>query len=413
MLEYYREYAAEAGLDDYDRLAAHFGPPQGFAGQLAGELAAHRPAPAADDTVRAGIRGLLGSLFAGSSAGQTPPQQGGQTLEPFAGADIHVASAGVRFEEGEAFALRYCLPAEERIERCEVADGTLHFATRAGRVGGSVRLHFGGMGIDLNAAEYAVVITIPRGAQLGDLAVATVSGDCRLCGRTLAGLRFSSTSGGLTLACVDCNAAAFTTISGDLAARTLGCDTLTARTTSGDILLEEVSADRINCRTVSGDVRFTGSTDRFRAKTASGDCKCLGGMAVSAELETVSGDLSIRTAGGAAIAANTVSGDITLDGAGTGRSLARPGGAPRPDAAQHQRRHRHCHTVTGRPAGVLRRDGPHRGRPSHPAPALLPFLRAHSFAAARPAFLLLPHLLRGCGRKLRFCRRYAKIPLLL
>ena len=32
--------------------------------------------------------------------------------------------------------------------------------------------------------------------------------------------------------------------------------------------------------------------------------------------------------GGAAIAANSVSGDITLDGAGTGRSLARPGGAP-------------------------------------------------------------------------------------
>lgn len=78
VLDYYREYAAEAGLDDYDRLVSHFGPPQGFAEQLTGELAAHRPAsaPAADDTVRTGIRGLLDSLFAGGSAGQTPPRPG-------------------------------------------------------------------------------------------------------------------------------------------------------------------------------------------------------------------------------------------------------------------------------------------------------------------------------------------------
>ena len=46
VLDYYREYAAEAGLDDYDRLVSHFGPPQGFAEQLTGELAAHRPASA-------------------------------------------------------------------------------------------------------------------------------------------------------------------------------------------------------------------------------------------------------------------------------------------------------------------------------------------------------------------------------
>ena len=332
VLDYYREYAAEAGLDDYDRLVSHFGPPQGFAEQLTGELAAHRPAsaPAADDTVRTGIRGLLDSLFAGGSAGQTPPRQGGQTLEPFSGADIHVVSADVRFEEGETFALRYCLPAREYIERCEVAGGTLHFVTRAGRggTGGSVHLHFGGVNINLNTAEYAVIVTIPRGAQLGDFSVATVSGNCSLCDRTVAGLRFSSISGDLTLTCVDCNAASFTTVSGDVSVHTLGCDTLTAGTTSGEIRLEDVSANRIDCRTVSGDVRFDGDADRFRAKTVSGDCECLGSTAVSAEWETVSGDLDIRTAGGAAIAASSLSGEIELDGAGMGRRLARPGGAP-------------------------------------------------------------------------------------
>ena len=117
------------------------------------------------------------------------PGRAGRTLEPFSGVDIHVVSADVRFEEGETFALRYCLPAREYIERCEVAGGTLHFVTRAGRggTGGSVHLHFGGVNINLNTAEYAVIVTIPRGAQLGDFSVATVSGNCSLCDRTVGG----------------------------------------------------------------------------------------------------------------------------------------------------------------------------------------------------------------------------------
>ena len=71
LMEYHREYADEAGLEDYDQLTGHFGTPRELADRLYQELDARRAQAASspEDCFNDAVLQLLDSLFSRSGRG--------------------------------------------------------------------------------------------------------------------------------------------------------------------------------------------------------------------------------------------------------------------------------------------------------------------------------------------------------
>lgn len=103
-------------------------------------------------------------------------------LDPFSNVTLSVIAADVRFEEGEAYGLRYQLHPDELVLQAEVEGENLYFSTQA-KEGASL------------SGDWEVVVTIPRDARLADVSVATVSGDIILSDRTVETLDLGTTSG--------------------------------------------------------------------------------------------------------------------------------------------------------------------------------------------------------------------------
>lgn len=326
ILTYHREYAAEAGMDSYEQLAAHFGAPHELADLLRQQLDTRRPeeedgAASAAAGLGDAVRNLLGALFGAADSGQ---DAGGtdwtqQALPPFENVQIRTVAADIRFEEGEAFAVRYCLPARERLERLEVADGTLYFATRAGqgvfhRTSSRVEIHFGGDSFHFSReGGAAVVVIVPRDAVLKRLCMATVSGDIRLEDRTCVDLPLRTTSGDVELRKVDCTAAELVTTSGDVELTTFGCDSFSVTTTSGDVECQDLAGNCGEIHTVSGDVECEVELDTLGISTVSGDCRVSGPVRLATSCTTVSGDVCIH-APDAAVNASSTSGSVRCNG---------------------------------------------------------------------------------------------------
>ena len=171
-VRFYREYADEAGLTDYERLAERFGTPKELAYRIRTGTA---EMPASQSPSRSGLRGFkklplciagllaVGLLFfaVGSAIGRSsaPPNGGlplsaggtvtgagspvtlaetsangtfgAMELDAFSSMDISVVAADVRIASGEGFSLSYQLHKNEALVRAEVDGDTLKFRTEA------------------------------------------------------------------------------------------------------------------------------------------------------------------------------------------------------------------------------------------------------------------------------------------
>ena len=235
-----------------------------------------------DDDIASG-----GDAVSGENAAQL-------SLDPFSNVALSVIAADVRFEEGDAYGLRYRLHPDELMVRAEVEGGTLYLSTKT-KEGASV------------SGDWEVVVTIPRDAQLADVSVATVSGDITLSDRTVDTLDLGTTSGNVTAAAITAGE-------------------IQAASTSGDIDITDLSAHSVNAAATSGDVSLTGSAGSLNLGTTSGACTFSGDLTGTGNVGTVSGDMDIAVPG-AGVEASSL-GTIIWNGQNQGPSFHREGEGP-------------------------------------------------------------------------------------
>ncbi len=200
----------------------------------------------------------------------------------------------MRFEEGEAYGLRYQLHPDELVLQAEVEGENLYFSTQA-KEGASL------------SGDWEVVVTIPRDARLADISVATVSGDIILSDRTVETLDLGTTSG-------DVEASAVTT------------GEIQVASTSGDIHISDLSAHSVNAASTSGAISLTGTADSLNLGTTSGACAFSGDLTGAGNVGTVSGNIDI-TVPDVGVEASSL-GEITWNGQDQGPSFHRAGDGP-------------------------------------------------------------------------------------
>lgn len=215
-------------------------------------------------------------------------------LAPFSNVTLSVIAADVRFEEGEAYGLRYQLHPDELVLQAEVEGENLYFSTQA-KEGASL------------SGDWEVMVTIPRDARLADVSVATVSGDIILSDRTVETLDLGTTSG-------DVEASAVTT------------GEIQVASTSGDIHISDLSAHSVNAASTSGAISLTGTVASLNLGTTSGACTFSGDLTGTGNVGTVSGNIDV-TVPDAGIEASSL-GEITWNGQDQGPSFHRAGDGP-------------------------------------------------------------------------------------
>ena len=215
-------------------------------------------------------------------------------LDPFSNVALSVIAADVRFEEGEAYGLRYQLHPDELVLQAEVEGENLYFSTQA-KEGASL------------SGDWEVVVTIPRDARLADVSVATVSGDITLSDRTMETLDLGTTSGAVEASAVTAGE-------------------IQVASTSGDIHIDDLSARSVNAASTSGAVSLTGTADSLNLGTTSGACAFSGDLTGAGNVGTVSGNIDV-TVPDTAIEANSL-GEITWNGRDQGPSFHRAGDGP-------------------------------------------------------------------------------------
>ena len=207
---------------------------------------------------------------------------------------LSVIAANVRFEEGEAYGLRYRLHPDELVVRAEVEGETLYLSTKA-KEGASL------------SGDCEVVVTIPRDTRLADVSVATVSGDITISDRTVETLDLGTTSGYVR-------------------ASAITAGEIQAASTSGDIDITDLSAHSVNAAATSGDVSLTGTAGSLNLGTTSGACTFSGDLTGTGNVGTVSGDMDIAVPD-AVIEASSLE-EIIWNGQNQGLSFHRGGDGP-------------------------------------------------------------------------------------
>lgn len=340
IVDYYREYAQEAGLSSYEQLSEHFGTPSALCDSLCAELSGTAPLPeSGTDPVQkipAAVRSILVMLSGQKrDSGTDPrPNECEMVLDAFTGIDLSVITPDVTLQEGDAFAVRYRLPEGERLERAEVVDGVFHFRTAKART----------VLFSLSGGE--VILTVPRSTRLqqaefqvisGDLqlsgifcgktVVSTVSGDITLCGGTPGQLSARTTSGNLLLRDVVASSVHFGTVSGDVRLEDCRAPIADFSSTSGDLSLSGMVCEYCTVETIAGDVKIEGSLGAVKVSATSGDCTLSGSLSSQGGITTVAGDIRVHFAGVGVEAASSL-GDITVDGCHCGKTVSRPGKVP-------------------------------------------------------------------------------------
>ena len=314
-LTYYREYAQEGGLLDAEQLREHFGPPSALAARILEDGAGKRPtgqaAQAAPQPPRqtqthplviaVGILlvvAVLASLMLGflhaepeaegplptapavPTAPAAPSADGTATaenagapgqsydgaVEPFTGVDVDVVAADIRIEIGSGYALRYTLPDSERVERCEVKNGTLALISKD-----KSDWH-------VNNGIGEVCITVPASAALKDLSLSCVGGSVTVPEITCQNLTVDNTAGNVTL---DCKAAGNVMVDSTAGSMRFGG-----------------SCDRLEVDNTAGDLIFTGTADTVVMDTTSGDVSVSGTVTREIQADTTSGDIAVTAAAG-------------------------------------------------------------------------------------------------------------------
>ncbi len=331
-VRFYREYADEAGLTDYERLAERFGTPKELAYRIRTGTA---EMPASQSPSRSGLRGFkklplciagllaVGLLFfaVGSAIGRSsaPPNGGlplsaggtvtgagspvtlaetsangtfgAMELDAFSSMDISVVAADVRIASGEGFSLSYQLHKNEALVRAEVDGDTLKFRTEA-------------TGPRIAGGDWHVTVTVPAGAQLDSLDITTVSGDIEDSGHTCDEASLCTTSGVIQLSGVTANRLDASTVSGSLGI-------------TGSI-------SELSVESVSGSIDLDGDFGDIDAQSVSGGCALAGTLEHEAEVETVSGRIRVSFPN---VSVNASSlGSVYKDNNRQGRTFSQHGG---------------------------------------------------------------------------------------
>lgn len=304
-LTYYREYAQEGGLLDAEQLREHFGPPSALAARILEDGTGKRPTgqpeparaeapgtphplvlavgillviavlsslmlgflhaePEAEGPLPTAPEAPLADLTATAENAGTPGQSYDGAVEPFTEVDVDVVAADIRMEIGEGYALRYSLPDGERVERCEVKNGTLALVSADGDAWRST----GDTG--------EVCITVPASAVLKDLRLSCVSGSVTVPEITCDNLTVDNTDGNVTLDC----------------------------TASGQVQVDSTSGSlqfggrcgRLEVDSTTGSLTFTGTVDSVVMDTTSGDVSVSGTVAREIQADTTSGDIAVTAA---------------------------------------------------------------------------------------------------------------------
>lgn len=353
-LTYYREYAQEGGLLDAEQLREHFGPPSALAARILEDGAGKRPTGQAAQPAQAApqpprqtqthplviavgillVVAVLASLMLGflhaepeaegplptapakttadgtatAENGGTPGQSYDGAVEPFTGIDVDVVAADIRIEIGSGYALRYTLPDSERVERCEVKNGTLALISKD-----KSDWH-------VNDGIGEVCITVPASAALKDLSLSCVGGSVTVPEITCQDLTVDNTAGNVTL---DCKAAGNVRVDSTAGSMRFGgsCNRLEADNTAGDLIFTG-AADTVVMDTTSGNVSVSGTVTReIQADTTSGDIAVTAadptvtadGHSIRWNGEEMPGDEWSRQGTGCEVKLDTVSGSITVD----------------------------------------------------------------------------------------------------
>ena len=212
---------------------------------------------------------MIYSLFIQDATLQKPKVM---ETEPFAHIDVEVKGADIVLKEGDSFSLSYRIQGRERVKEAHVVNDTLRFDTGVG-------LFFKPKLID-----GFVVITVPRGTELGDVNLKTVSGSVSVEKASGHELDVESVSSHIKVVGV--------------------FDDVSLESVSGNISFLGASAKELECESVSGDIDLKSKAESFEIDTISGKVT-LDGEKVGREVTHKNGDSLIK--------AKTVSGDISLE----------------------------------------------------------------------------------------------------
>ncbi len=174
---------------------------------------------------------------------------------------ISVGQPDVIVQSGDRWNIEYRIPSHEKIERCELKDGTFFLETDF--------QHFKRPTHD----GWYVKITVPKTAQLNSLSLTSVTGEVTVNSLTAQSIEAESVSDEITLSNIKAKDGKFKSVADDIALSGVEFSSLEAFSTSGDISID-------------------GTADRVSLKTVSGDCSLSGAFHTSCDMVSVSGDIS-------------------------------------------------------------------------------------------------------------------------
>lgn len=325
IIRYYREYAQEGDLLDAGQLREHFGPPEALAARILEEGAGKRspgpeppghagqkaaspapvwwgilvaavafgmvmlhilspkttvegPVPTASGLNNQASRSDASSPDTGEADGGLPLQYEAK-VEPFTEIVVDVVAAEIRVELGDDYGLRYDLCEQEIVDRAGVEGQTLYFISH-NKPDENGNQRYG-----------QVCITVPAGADLGNL-------------------QFSTVSGGVTIPEVSCGCVKLDTVSGDSVLNCAVEDTVTVDGTSASVEFGG-QCRQLEMDTTSGGLTFTGQADTVWLDTTSGDLR-FSGTAGSVWMNATSGSVRIQGTVTDQVQVDLVSGDIDV-----------------------------------------------------------------------------------------------------
>ncbi len=216
-------------------------------------------------------------------------------LDEFRDIVVDVIAADIQIQSGDTFSISYQLHHKEKVERCEVINGTLYFTTKID-MGFEKNWKFGD-------EQHTVCITVPDKTNLNDLNLSTISGDIAMVDREMHRASLHSTSGNILLTGVT--------------AEQVACEVV-----SGDIAIAESEMVESQASGKSADISFDGSFAYVDMNTVSGDCSLISDTVQNIKIKNISGGIGVVTPV-SGISAKSY-GEITYNGVNQGYQFNLP-----------------------------------------------------------------------------------------
>lgn len=230
-------------------------------------------------------------------------QTGTIQVDQFTAIDIRVIISDITIQEGSEWSASYALPESTTLLTAEVIRGVLTIKTEIDTPWWEFRI-----------GEYlsgSIRITVPKGTNLSDISITTISGDITLLTSTTENLSIQTISGDIEGTHIIADQSHVQTSSGEIELLGFTTNESVLETISGDVDVEEFSSESLHLTTSSGDVEIQGEIEKLIASTISGDVD-LRGKFSQLTVESTSGDYSIEGSILRSSSITTISGDVEL-----------------------------------------------------------------------------------------------------